>query len=616
MKHLTKILALVIGVFTASSCQFMPEVLEEVKKGKATPRYRSTVVEIAQDDAELSVLVDALLQAELVETLNGKGPFTVFAPTNEAFEEAGINLETIDQEVLTAVLLYHVAAEFILEKELHPGAITTLGGEAYVSRKNHEVFINGDTNIEDANIVGKNGIVHKIDKVLLPPSLNIAALASSVDDLSSLVAAAARAELVSTLAEGGPFTVFAPTNAAFAEFLGDAALEDLTPEQVAAVLLYHVVEGRAFAADLRDGEITAIDGKTIGVKVNGHNVVLNGEVNVIDANNLATNGVVHIIDQVLEPKSLPNIVELASGNPRFEELVKAVTKAGLADALSGDGPLTVFAPTNEAFKAFYAANGVNGVEDLSPEALTEVLTYHVAAAEVFAADLPDLENGEVSTLSGNAAFVSLVKRGPFRGAFINGDTKIIATDLEASNGVVHAINSVLEPPIGNIVETAIASAPEFTTLVAALQAAELDEVLTTDGPFTVFAPTNAAFEKLPKGTLEFLLKEENKDILANILLYHVVPARAYSADLFGVNELETAFDEEEIKVLITPGRAFVKDENDLSRNPHIEATDITSTNGVVHVINQVLLPDDIFDEEEDKNKGKSKGKGKGKKTTY
>ena len=614
MKHLTNVFTLLIGVFAVSSCQFMPDILEEVKKGKATPRYRSTVAEIAQEDDELTMLVDALVKAELVETLNGEGPFTVFAPTNEAFEAAGIDLETIDQETLTAVLLYHVAAAFILEKNLHPGALTTLGGEAFISRKDGNVFINGNTGIEDANIIGKNGVVHKINEVLLPPSLNIAELASEADMLSSLVAAAARAELVSTLAAGGPFTVFAPTNAAFSEFLGDAALEDLTPEQVAAVLLYHVVEGRAFAADLRDGEITAFDGETISVEVNDdHSIVLNGEVNVISANNLATNGVVHIIDQVLEPVSLPNIVELAAGDPRFSELVKAVKKAGLVDALSGEGPLTVFAPTNRAFHAFYEANGVSGVEELSPEALTNVLTYHVAAARVFAADLPNLDNGEVPTLNGNAAFVSLVKKGPFRGAFINGDTKIIATDFEASNGVVHAINSVLEPPVGNIAETAIASAPEFTTLVAALQATGLDEVLTGDGPFTVFAPTNAAFEKLPEGTVEFLLKEENKDILTNILLYHVIPTRAYSADLFGVNELETAFDEEEVKVIITRGAAFVKDENDLSRNAHIEATDITATNGVIHVINQVLLPDDIFEDDDD-DEGDKRSKGKGKKT--
>jgi transforming growth factor-beta-induced protein len=415
---------------------------------------------------------------------------------------------------------------------------------------------------------------------------DIVEVASGNADFSTLVAAVQAAGLVETLQGEGPFTVFAPTNDAFAalpEGLVDALLLPENVETLKAILTYHVVPGKVLAADVAAGDVATVQGENVtlstagGVKVN--------ESNVIATDVMASNGVIHVIDSVLVPPTVDvaallagDIVEVASGNADFSTLVAAVQAAGLVETLQGDGPFTVFAPTNEAFAAL-----PEGLVDalLLPEnveVLQAILTYHVVPAKVLAADVAD---GEVATVQGEE--VTLSTAG---GVKVN-EATVVATDVMASNGVIHVIDSVLVPPsidvaallVGDIVEVASGNA-DFSTLVAAVQAAGLVETLQGDGPFTVFAPTNAAFAALPAGVLERLLLPENKDLLVSILTYHVVPGKVLAAD---VVDGEVATAQGGNVVLSTLGGVKVNQAN-------VVATDVMASNGVIHVIDAVLLP--------------------------
>ena len=224
------------------------------------------------------------------------------------------------------------------------------------------------------------------------------------------------------------------------------------------------------------------------------------------------------------------IVDVAAADGRFTTLVAAVKAAGLVDTLSGEGPFTVFAPTDDAFAKLPAGTVEDLLKPENKQKLADILSYHVVAGKVMAADVVKLSQAE--TVLGSDVTVK-VDGGK---VFIN-DSQVVITDVAASNGVIHVIDSVLLPP-ADIVDTAVNDG-RFTTLVAALQAAGLVETLKGDGPFTVFAPTDEAFAKLPAGTLEDLLKPENKQALTDILTYHVVAGKLPAADVVKQFEIKT-----------------------------------------------------------------------------
>jgi transforming growth factor-beta-induced protein len=286
----------------------------------------------------------------------------------------------------------------------------------------------------------------------------------------------------------------------------------------------------------------------------------------------STNSVVSSVDAMKkEPKT---VVDIALSDSKFTTLVTALKAAGLVETLQGSGPFTVFAPTNEAFAKLPAGTVENLLKPENKAKLTEILTYHVVSGKVVSTQLTDKQ--VVPTLSGkNTVTVDLSS-----GVKINA-SKVISADNLAGNGVVHVIDSVLLPAAPTIVSTAVAN-PEFSTLVAALKAAGLVDTLNGAGPFTVFAPTNAAFAKLPAGTVENLLKPENKADLVKILTYHVVPAKVLAKDLVDGQAAPTV-QGQTIKVGVHSGVT-------LNTTTTVTATDIDAGNGVIHVIDSVLLP--------------------------
>ena len=272
--------------------------------------------------------------------------------------------------------------------------------------------------------------------------------------------------------------------------------------------------------------------------------------------------------------STKNIVETAVAAGSFKTLVAAVQAAGLAETLSG-GNFTVFAPTDEAFAKLPAGTLEMLLKPENKAKLAAILTYHVVPGTVKAADVVKLTNA--GTVQGQRVDI-LAKDGTVT---VDG-AKVVKTDIACSNGVIHVIDTVILPVDKNIVEVA-ASNGSFNTLVAAVKAAGLVETLSGKGPFTVLAPTDAAFAKLPAGTLENLLKPENKKALVEILTYHVVPGvAAYSDQVVKMTELPT--------VLGTMVKVTVKDGKVMLGNATVAIVDVETSNGVIHAIDTVLLP--------------------------
>ena len=262
-----------------------------------------------------------------------------------------------------------------------------------------------------------------------------------------------------------------------------------------------------------------------------------------------------------------NIVQTAIAAGQFKTLVKAVEAAGLAETLSGTGPLTVFAPTDEAF----AKLPDGALESLlkNPEALKSVLLYHVVAGKVMAADVVKLKTAK--TALGQSVQIDASKDVRVENA------NVVKTDIAASNGVIHVIDAVIMPK-NDIIEAARA-AGAFKTLLTAIEAAGLTDTLRGEGPFTVFAPTDEAFAKLPKDTLDALLKDKAK--LTSILTYHVVAGRVMAADVVKLTEAKTV-QGQSVKVAAAGGVTV--------DNAKVVKTDVPATNGVIHVIDAVIMP--------------------------
>jgi len=281
-----------------------------------------------------------------------------------------------------------------------------------------------------------------------------------------------------------------------------------------------------------------------------------------------------------------NIVEIAVGNEDFSTLVAAVTAADLVETLSGEGPFTVFAPTNDAFTAALGELGLSAEDVLGDtDLLTGILTYHVVEGEVFSGDLSD--GMRVTTVNGATFVVNLSDEGASLTDSMGRTVNITTVDIEASNGVIHVIDNVILPPSQNIVEIAVGN-EDFSTLVAAVTAAELVETLSGEGPFTVFAPTNDAFT-MALGELGMELSDVvgNTELLTSILTYHVVDGKVFSGDLSDGMEVTTLNG---ATFTVNIGDDGVTLTDAAGRVVNVAATDIEGTNGVIHVIDNVIVP--------------------------
>ena len=269
-----------------------------------------------------------------------------------------------------------------------------------------------------------------------------------------------------------------------------------------------------------------------------------------------------------------NIVETAVEAGKFKTLATALTAAGLIDAVNGPGPFTVFAPTDDAFAKVPKETLEMLLKPENKEKLKAVLTYHVVPGKVMAKDVVGLKGAK--SLNGQRIDVKV------DGSKVSVDgANVVATDIACTNGVIHVIDSVILPASDNIPAVAT-KAGKFSTLLAAAKAAGLVDALSGEKALTVFAPTDEAFGKLQKGTVESLLKPENKEKLKAILLYHVVEGRVYSEDALKAKSAAT-LQGGKVEITVKDGAAYVN-------GAKILATDVDAGNGVIHVIDSVILP--------------------------
>ena len=552
-------------------------VIDKVLMPSDTP---NDIPRTAQCTGVHNSLVAGVVQAELLETLQGNGPFTLFAPTDQAFADAGIDLAALDtpegKAALSDILLYHVVSgEVPAANVTDCMTASAVNGQTLAFTVNGGVMVNG-ASVTTADVATSNGIIHVIDKVLSPTDSpnDIPRTAQCTGIHNSLVSAVVQAELLETLQGTGPFTLFAPTDQAFADAGIDLAALD-TPEGKAAltdILLYHVIAGNVPSSAVTEC-LTAntVNGSPIAFTVGDGVMVNDATVTLADVN--TSNGVIHVIDKVLTPTATPNnIPRTAQCTGIHDSLVAGVIQAGLLETLQGDGPFTVFAPTDQAF----IDAGIDLASLDTPEGkdtLADILLYHVVAGEVPAANVTDCMSA--STVNGNPLSFTVGDSVKVNGATVT------ATDVATSNGIIHIIDKVLAPTAtpNDLPRTAQCTGIH-NSLVSAVIQADLLETLQGDGPFTLFAPTDQAFTDAGID-LAALDTPEGKDALANILLYHVVAGEVPST---AVTECMTA------DAVNGQPLSFTVDGGVMVNGASVTMADVNTSNGVIHVIDKVLTP--------------------------
>ncbi len=528
-------------------------------------------------------LVAGVIQAELLETLQGTGPFTVFAPTDQAFTDAGIDLASLDtpegKAILSDILLYHVVAGNVPSSAVTECmSADAVNGQPLSFTVNGGVMVNGAT-VTLADVGTSNGVIHVIDKVLTPTDTpnDIPRTAQCTGVHNSLVAGVIQAELLPTLQGDGPFTVFAPTDQAFANAGIDLAALDTVEGKAALtdILLYHVIAGEVPAANVTEClSTTAVNGNPLSFSVGVNGVMVN-DANVTATDVPTSNGIIHVIDKVLSPTDTPNdIPRTAQCTGIHDALVTAVVQAELLETLQGEGPFTLFAPTDQAFAdAGIDLAALDTVEGKA--ALTDILLYHVVSGEVPSSAVTECMT--TTAVNGNTLAFTVAD-----GVMVN-DATVTLADVGTSNGVIHVIDKVLSPTDSpnNIPRTAQCTGIH-DSLVAAVVQAELLETLQGEGPFTLFAPTDQAFADAGID-LAALDTVEGKAALTDILLYHVVSGEVPSS---AVTECmsTTAVNGQTL--------AFTVGDGVMVNDATVTLADVGTSNGVIHVIDKVLSPTD------------------------
>lgn len=573
---------------------------KEDDKTNVDPTPNSTnIVELAKTTPSLSTLVTALGSAGLDEVLSQDGPFTVFAPSNDAFGKLDpALLQTIldDKDMLTTLLKYHVVSGSVKAADIKNGDVETLDNKTIkLTVDGANVFVNDNSKVTTADVEASNGVVHIIDNVLIPEDLmtkTIAGIASSNDDFSILVSILSMPELQPILeAASDPasdLTVFAPTNQAFLNLLsalGKSDLSEVPVDLLVDIVKYHIASGTVMSTDLSNGQEinTLLEGDMLNVTIGSDVMIDNSK--VISADIKASNGVVHVIDNVLLPdyvvNSIGKVTEFFLFNPEYSTLTKAVKIAGLFEALNTSESITLFAPDNMAF----AKAGITSLNGLTADDLTPILLYHVLGLKVMSTELP--ADGMATTLSGDKIYLGYLTDK----VLINGLTTITSVDIEKSNGVIHTIDRTLVMPAPDVVDIASAFAtdpqnPQFTVLVSLLVSDDYTDILNllkTSENLTVFAPTDEAF-----GNISDVIATLTTEQIAEVLKYHVVAARVFSTQLSDGQEVGM-LNGQNTTVEINNGMVSLKDMS-MGENSKIVQVNIHGSNGVIHVIDKVLIP--------------------------
>lgn len=408
-----------------------------------------------------------------------------------------------------------------------------------------------------------------------------------------------------TLATGGNFTLFAPSNIAFTKVA--SRLADLSPEQVVEVLKYHVVDGKALSSDLTDGQQipTLRDGSSLTVKIEEKgwffwkwNEIYINESYVVVEDIQVANGVIHVVKDVLLPDDLnPNtIVDVLGDYLSLSKLKELLDTYNLTDTVRDTPNLTLIAPTNRAFKKIEDVLA-RFTGDAGAQEVVKILTYHVLPQVVKSGDLADGQSYD-ALFPGDKVDVSVEEKGWWFWKYTEvkfEDSNVLKVDIEGSNGVLHIVDSVMLPDsvkIPNTVVDVAVGMKGLSTLVDLLNKFNLADTLKGTGPFTVFAPTNKAF-----ADIEDTLEDLDDSQVTNVLKYHVVSGKVLSNQLTDGQVVNTLYSGNTATVKIEEKggwrckywgygcRKYIK-----INDSTVTKADVDADNGVIHILNKVLIP--------------------------
>ncbi|XP_020825623.1 periostin isoform X5 [Phascolarctos cinereus] len=514
--------------------------------------------------------------SKLREEIEGKGSYTFFAPSNEAWDNLDSDIRrglesNVNVELLNA-LHSHMVNKRMLTKDLKNGMIVpsmynNLG--LFINHYPNGVVTVNCARIIHGNQIATNGVVHVIDRVLTQIGTSIQDFLEAEDDLSSFRAAAITSDLLEALGRDGHFTLFAPTNEAF-EKLPRGVLERIMGDKVAseALLKYHILNTLQCSEAIMGGAVfETLEGNTIEIGCDGESLSVNG-VKMVNRKDIVTNnGVIHLIDQVLIPDSAKQVIELAGKQQTtFTDLM---AQLGLASHLKPDGEYTLLAPTNNAF--------TDDTLSMDQRLLKLILQNHILKVKV---GLNELYNGQhLETLGGKQLRVFV-----YRTAICIENSCMLRGSKQGRNGAIHVFQEIIKPAEKSLHET-LKQDKRFSIFLNLLEAADLKDILIQPGEWTLFVPTNDAFKGLTNEEKEILIRDKNA--LQNIILYHLTP---------GVF-IGKGFEPGVTNILKTTqgSKIFLKGVNNtlLVNEVKSKESDVMTTNGVIHVVDKLLYPADI-----------------------
>ncbi|KAM6932927.1 periostin, osteoblast specific factor b [Xenentodon cancila] len=513
--------------------------------------------------------------SKLRPEIEGSGSYTFFAPSNEAWEqldEAVRNalVSNVNIELYNA-LHYHMANKRLLTKDLRNGMTVTSMYNDLNLLINH--YSNGVVTVNCARIIhgnqiATNGVVHVIDRVISATGNTIQDFLEVDDDLTTLSDMAQNAGLLDKLGQPGHYTLFAPTNDAFDKLGGDV-LERLQSDKevLSALLGFHLLDSvQCSEAIMAGSTYETLEGNTIEIGCDGESLTVNGIKMVLKKDIVTTNGVIHLIDEVLIPDSAKLVMELlGKSQATFGDMV---SELGLSAAMTPEAEYTLLAPLNSAF--------TDEVMSMDQRLLQIMLENHIIKSKF---GLGQLYNGQrLETIGGKILRVFI-----YRTAVCIENSCLIRGSKEGANGAVHLMKMFVKPAEKTMFEI-LKENGGFKIFLSLMEAAGLTDLLRQEGDFTLFAPSDKAFAGLSDRDMKLLKSDTNA--LRTILLYHISNGIFIGGGLeTGVTNLLKTHQGSNLKVVST---------NALQVNSvEIPDSDIMATNGVIHFVNQVLYPGDI-----------------------
>ncbi|XP_030010415.1 periostin isoform X1 [Sphaeramia orbicularis] len=514
--------------------------------------------------------------SKLREEIEGKGSYTMFAPSNDAWEELEPNVRSalesnVNIELYNA-LHFHMVNHRLLTKDMKDGmTVTSMYNDLglYINHYSNGIVTVNCARIIHGNQVATNGVVHVIDRVISAVGNTIKNVLDVTDELSSFNAAAIASGVMDKLDKPGHFTLFAPTNEAF-DKLGPGYLERIMGDKaiIEALVKYHLLNSVQCSEAIMAGSVfETAEGSTIEIGCDGDSLTVNGIKMVLKKDIVTTNGVIHLIDQVLVPNSAKDVMELlGESQSTFSDMV---SELGLAAALGPKTEFTLLAPLNTAF--------TNEVMSIDQTVLREILENHILKLKV---TLSELYNGQLlETLAGK-----LIRVFIYRTAVCIENACMVRGSKEGSNGALHLLRSIIKPAEKTIYEILIADG-RFKIFLNLMETAGLTDLLKQEGSYTIFAPTDDAFDGLTQE--DMLLLRSDVNALRTILLYHFSNGVFINGGLEGgVTNLLKSLQGNNLQVIAVNNSINVN-------SVDVPDSDLMATNGVVHVVRNVLYPGDL-----------------------